>query len=215
MRKPIIRCDDCYIWGNRMVENLHYHLVQTILRGKEPSSKDGKLSINALNGKILEFYGDKFNDYAYEYLKEIPEVIFYKCVKSINSKKIENKQKQFLGDIDILGIDKNKKRIYLIETKNFSYSRDLSELDIEIKEMFINTQKKNCFLTKEINRVTWAQEHVSDIIKEYCLDAGDWKIRYTFLTNKPLISIEFTKKKVNATFLKHINLEYLRNLKDK
>lgn len=216
LRKPIIRCDDCYIWGNRMVENLHYHLVQTILRGKEPSSKDGKLSINALNGKILEFYGDKFNDYAYEYLKEkIPEVIFYKCVKSINSKKIENKQKQFLGDIDILGIDKNKKRIYLIETKNFSYSRDLSELDIEIKEMFINTQKKNCFLTKEINRVTWAQEHVSDIIKEYCLDAGDWKIRYTFLTNKPLISIEFTKKKVNATFLKHINLEYLRNLKDK
>ena len=215
LRKPIIRCEELYIWGNRMVEHLYYHLMNTIFNGKEPSSKSGKLSINTLNGKILEFSGNEFNDLCFEYLmQKVPEVDFYKCVKSINSKRIENAQKEFLGDIDILGIDKSKKKIYLIETKNFFYSRDPSELDIEIKEMFIDTPKKRCFLTKEINRLTWVKNHIDDIINEYDLESGDWKIRYTFLTNKPLISVEFSDRKINATSLKLINLKYLRNLKD-
>lgn len=215
LRKPIIRCDEFYIWGNRMVEHLYYHLMNTIFNGKEPSSKDGKLSINTLNGKILEFSGNEFNDLCFEYLiKKVREVDFYKCVKSINNKRIENAQKEFLGDIDILGIDKSKKKIYLIETKNFFYSRDPSELDIEIKEMFIDTPKKRCFLTKEINRLTWVKNHIDDVINEYDLESGDWKIRYTFLTDKPLISVEFSDRKINATSLKLINLKYLRNLKD-
>lgn len=215
MRKPIIIDNENYIWGNRMVEHLYYHLMQTIFNGKEPSSMTGKKSINALNGRILEFSGNEFNDDCYEYLsKKMPNITFYKCVKSINSLKISNENNETLGDIDIFGVDKEKKKIYLIETKNFFYSRDPSELDIEIQEIFIDNPKRKSFLTKELNRVSWVKNHINDVIKHYKLSDGNWKVRYTFLTDKPLISKEFSNKKINATSLKLISLKYLRNLKD-
>ena len=144
----------------------------------------------------------------------MPNIYFDKCVKSINNLKISNDRNETLGDIDLLGIDKEKKKIYLIETKNFFYSRDPSELDIEIQEMFIDTSKRKSFLTKELNRVAWVKNHISDLMKHYKLEQGDWKVRYTFLTNKPLISKEFSNKKINSTSLKLISLKYLRSLKD-
>lgn len=215
MRKPIIQCPDGYIWGNRMVEHLYFHLINTIFSGKEPSNCVGKNSINTLNGKILQHSGETFNDKCYEYLKAtMPNINFKKCVKSINNKKIENDKKENLGDIDILGIDRIKRRIYLIETKDFFYSRDPSELDVEIKKMFIDTEKKRSFLTKEKNRVKWFKDHLKDVIKHYNLKEEDWQIRYTFLTNKPLISTEFSNISINSTSLKFISIKYLRNLKD-
>lgn len=215
MRKPIIDCGDTYIWGNRMTEHSYYHIMQTIFNGKEPSNKTGKKSIGTLNGKILEFSGNEFNDECLEYLSNLmPNIYFDKCVKSINNLKISNDRNETLGDIDLLGIDKEKKKIYLIETKNFFYSRDPSELDIEIQKMFIDTSKRKSFLTKELNRVAWVKNHISDLMKHYKLEQGDWKVRYTFLTNKPLISKEFSNKKINSTSLKLISLKYLRSLKD-
>ena len=80
--------------------------------------------------------------------------------------------------------------------------------------MFIDTSKRKSFLTKELNRVAWVKNHISDLMKHYKLEQGDWKVRYTFLTNKPLISKEFSNKKINSTSLKLISLKYLRSLKD-
>ncbi len=215
MRKPIVDCENSYLWGNRMTEHLYYHVMQTIYNGKEPSNKTGKMSINTLNGKILEFSGNEFNDKCFEYLSNLmPNIYFDKCVKSINNLKISNGNNETLGDIDLLGIDREKKKIYLIETKNFFYSRDPSELNVEIQEMFIDMPKRKSFLTKELNRVLWVKSHVSDLIKHYKLEEGDWKVRYTFLTNKPLISKEFSNRKINSTSLKVISLKYLRSLKN-
>ena len=189
--------------------------METIFSGKEPSNLKGKNSINTLNGKILEFAGNEFNNICYEYLtKTIPNLFFDKCVKSLNNKKIESTKKEDLGDIDILGIDKSKKKIYLIETKKFFYSRDPSELDIEKKEMFVDTEKRKSFLTKEKNRLNWIKDHIDDVIKHYELEKGHWEARYTFLTDKPLISAEFSDKKINATSLKLIDLNFLRGLND-
>lgn len=214
MRKPLIKLENEFIWGNRNVFNSYLFTMQTIRNGKEHSHLKGKQSIKVLNGKIIDFSGNSFNDYCIEYLRKLmPEIFFEKQVKSINNKKIEKNEGETLGDIDILGIDKDKKRIYLIETKNFFYSRDPSELNIEILEMFIGDSKRKSFLEKELNRKKWFDTHLDDVIKHYSLENGNWKILYTFLTNKPLISADFSTQKINHVCLKKITLKYLRSLK--
>ena len=214
MRKPFIRRNGKLFWGNRMLYHSYLFILQTIHNGKEPSHKTGKDSIMVLNGKMLGFIGDDFNDYCFDYLKEkIPELKYDKCVKSINNKKIENKKGETLGDVDILAIDLAKKKIYLIETKRFYYSRDPSELDAEIKKMFVGYKNKKSFLSLELNRKKWFEEHINDVLAHYGLTGSDWKVRYTFLTYKPLISARFTKNNINNTYLKEISLRYLRNLK--
>lgn len=215
MRKPIIKIDDNkYLWGTRNVFHSYLFIMQTIQSGKEPSHKTGAQSIQVLNGKILEFTGNDFNDYSFEYLKSImPQIDFYKCVKSVNNLGIKNERGEILGDVDILGVDKQKKRIYLIETKNFFYSRNPSELDIEIKEMFTGDGKRKSFLEKELKRKEWFENHIDDVVQHYSLEDGKWKVVYTFLSNKPLISAFFVEQKINHTCLKKISLSYLRNIK--
>ena len=142
-----------------------------------------------------------------------PDLAFDKCVKSINNKSIRNEACETLGDIDILAIDKAKKRIYLIETKRFYYSRNPSELDDEIKDMFVGTKKRKPFLTKELLRKEWIEKHITDVVEHYGLNGNGWNVRYTFLTYKPLISTEFVSYSINHIDLKNITLSYLRKLK--
>ena len=213
LRKPIIKDGEFYMWGPRTLCHSYFFLMQTIHDGKEPSERTGKKSINTINGKILSYSGNAFNDYCFEYLSSsMPSLSFSKNVTSINSKKMENKKGETLGDIDILGIDKEKNRIYLIETKDFFYSRDPSELDIEKKEMFVGNKKHKSFLEKELNRVKWVKAHLDDVVAQYGLKPHNLVVRYTFLTNKPLLSKAFVNEKINTIHLKAIDLKYLRKL---
>lgn len=214
MRKPLVKREGRYYWGNRMLYHSFLFIMQTIRSGKEPSHDTSKNGINYVNGKILEYIGDEFNNYCFDYLKQkMKDLDLYKCVKSINNIKIQNSKKQTLGDIDILAIDKNKKRIYLIETKRFYYSRNPSELDNEIKEMFVDTDKTKSFLTKELLRKEWFEEHINDVISHFKLKGIGWKIRYTFLTYKPLLSSYFVDTALNHIDIKNISLNFLRKLK--
>ena len=214
MRKPIVRRGGVCYWGNRMVYHSYLFIMQSIRGGKEPSHSDSKDGIGVLNGKILEYIGEEFNDYCLNYLKNImPDLAYDKCVKSINNKSIRNEACETLGDIDILAIDKAKKRIYLIETKRFYYSRNPSELDDEIKDMFVGTKKRKPFLTKELLRKEWIEKHITDVVEHYGLNGNGWNVRYTFLTYKPLISTEFVNYSINHIDLKNITLNYLRKLK--
>lgn len=214
LRRPIIKNGDTYLWGDRLVNHAYLFIMQVIQSGKEHSLSAGGDSVNTINGKILDYEGNRFNDYCFEYLKSLmPNLIIKKSITSINNIKISDENGNDLGDIDIFAIDIEKRRIYLIETKNFFYSRDFAELDIEIKEMFCGTGKEKSFLKKEIRRVDWVKNHISDVIHQYKLDPGEWKVLYTFLTNKPLISKEFNNTPINSINLKNINLLYLRKLK--
>ena len=214
MRKPLVKRDGSFYWGNRMLYHSYLFIMQTIRSGKEPSHDNTKDGIGCLNGKILEHIGEEFNDYCFNYLKSnMPKLVFDKCVKSINNKRIQIVDHEPLGDIDILAIDKDKKRIYLIETKRFYYSRNPSELDNEITDMFLGTKKKKSFLEKELLRKQWVENHVNDVIAQYKLSGNGWKVRYTFLTYKPLLSSEFVSMSINHIDLKSITLNYLRKLK--
>ncbi len=213
MRKPLINCGEYYLWGNRLVYHCYLFIMDTIFKGKEPTDTTNN-KIMVVNGKILNHEGDVFNEYACEYLKTIaPNVLFKTKVNSVNGKRIEKTKHQPLGDIDILGIDSEKKRIYLIETKDFFYSRGPHELNTEIEEMFGPRKNKKSFVELELNRLDWAKNHIEDFKAEYKLSGEGWKLFYTFLSNKPLISSYFSKLNINQTSLKSITLKYLRSLK--
>jgi hypothetical protein len=80
--------------------------------------------------------------------------------------------------------------------------------------MFYDKGKINHLFLKKI-RCEWIQNHIEDVISYYKLKKHNWEVRYTFLSNKPLLSCEFSEIKINHAYLKNILLKYLRNLKNK
>ena len=213
VRKPFIKCEDNYLWGNRTIYNSLQFIVNSIDGGYEKPLKTGEGPINELNGMMLKQKGEIFNEYCYQYLtKSMPDIKFYKNVTVVNNKKLKDDNGNLLGDIDILGLDEDTNSIYLIEVKDFFYSRDLHELADEIKDIFIGKKGKRSLLERELRRVAWFKEHIDDCKKHYNLNWEQPNIKYCFLSKKPLLSKEFIDKQINSTSIKFITLEFLRNL---
>ena len=213
-RKPLIQYGDTLMWGDRTLYQSIVFITEHIYEGTEPTKNHSKGKLKTLNGKILELKGERFNDLAFDYLSNnINNVKFYKCIKSFNNKRMKDSSGNFLGDIDILGIDQQKQRIYLIEAKNYQYSKNMAEFGFEQNE-FLGTNKKKGFVEKELNRVKWAKEHLDDVKKEYHLNGSNWKVLYTFLSDKPLLCSVFGKAYFNNISIAKIDKKYLNSLNE-
>lgn len=211
-RKPLIRYGDNLIWGDRTLYQCIVFTVEHVYEGKEPTKNHSSGKLKTLNGKILELKGERFNDLAFNHLSSnIANVDFYKCIKSFNNKRMTDNNGNFLGDIDILGIDQQRQRIYLIEVKDYQYSKNMAEFGFEQDE-FLGTNKKKGFVKKELNRVKWVKEHLDDVKKEYNLNGSNWKVLYTFLSNKPLLCSVFGKVNFNNICIAKIDKKYLNSL---
>ncbi len=211
-RKPLVKYGDKLIWGNRTLYQCFVFTLDHIYDGSAPTKNHSSGKIKNLNGKVLKLKGERFNDVALDYLsKSMPDIRFIKGVKSFNNKRMTNDKGEFLGDIDILGIDEKKHRIYLIEAKNYQYSKNMAEFGFELNE-FIGTPKKKGFVEKQMNRVDWAKNHIDDVKKEYELDNGNWKVLYTFLSDKPLLCSVFGDVSFNNVSISKINKKYLNSL---
>lgn len=213
-RKPLIKYGNTIVWGNRTLFQCYIFTLDHIYEGSEPTKNPSNSKIKTLNGKVLDLKGEKFNEMALDYLsKSIPDIRFMKGVKSFNNKRMTNDKGEFLGDIDILGIDEKKHRIYLIEVKNYQYSKNMAEFGFELNE-FLGTPKKKGFVEKEMNRVNWVKNNIDDVKKEYKLNNGNWKVLYTFLSDKPLLCSVFGDVSFNNVSISKINKKYLNSLNE-
>lgn len=212
-RKPLIKFNDKLLWGNRTLYQCFVFTLDHIYDGSAPTKNHSSGKIKNLNGKVLRLKGECFNDVALDHLSKImPDLHFFKGIKSFNNRRISNDKGEFLGDIDILGIDEKKQRIYLIEAKNYQYSKNMAEFGFELGEFF-GTEKNKGFIQKEMNRVNWVKNHIDDVKKEYKLEGDSWSVLYTFLSEKPLLCSIFGEATFNNVSIAKINKKYLNSLK--
>ena len=92
-----------------------------------------------------------------------------------------------MGDIDVLYISIKKKTIGLVETKNLDISKNYYEIQNEYKKMFDESNPK-CFYNKHKKRVRWIEQHLTDVIDEFNLPKGKWKIKDMFVVEDYIIS---------------------------
>ena len=204
-RKPLIIYSGKIIYGYRVLSNsvnFLFNLISTA-RFKAKGSKMKKYI-----SKIEKNKGRRFNDIVYNVISENKNIIVDKNVKKINKKKIVGSDNNELGDIDVLCISPEKGIINLIETKDFSLSRNFYEMHNEYKKMF-DFQDKKSFYNKHMKRVNWAKEHIEDIRTQYSLPNKEWKITYLFIVDDNLISKDVFKVKVNITTLKRLTRDLL------
>lgn len=114
---------------------------------------DGKLSCYTKEmkdyiSKINNLRGKNFNNLVYEYINNIDGFIVDKNVKNINNRKIEDINKNTLGDIYVLYINLKRKKIVLVETKDFNSVKNYYEMYNEYQRMFLDVDDKKCFFNK-------------------------------------------------------------------
>ena len=131
-------------------------------------------------------------------------------VNKINGVYIQ-KNKQALGDIDVLVIDHQKHVILAVEVKSFRYARNPYEMAMEHKEMF---EGKKSFQNKHQRRVDWLREHINDVKKHYRLADADWRIKGVFIVNEPQVSKDIYKHEIDIISKSELSLARVKQVID-
>ncbi len=205
IRKPIICQNNKIIWGNRQLFHSWLFLHQCIFNG---DLKVNSNKFKVLLGKISNEIGSEFNKQVYSKIKSLDDNFIVKQnLKKITKQKIVDKQNNPLGDIDVLLIIPNLKKIISIEVKNFKISKTFYEIQMEYESIFIDKNNKKSYVTKHNNRTEWLKNHINDLIEEYNLKGHNWDIRSLFIVNEPIISNEFYNKNIKFITYNELNKE--------
>lgn len=187
-RRPVIERENEVIWGNRQVYHMLKFTIDLIYEGK---LKTREKRLTKLIGKISNKRGDDFNNQIYNKIQEIKGFIVDKNLKKINQKRIADENGNTLGDIDVLYIIPDRKRIVLAEVKDFNFSKSPYEMECEYQNMFVDKEDKKSFATKHKRRAAWVKEHIEDIKKHYRLTGDGWSVKDIFIVNEAIISNAF------------------------
>lgn len=209
-RRPLIKRNNEYIWGNRNIFHMTMFMMDLISDGKFKSKSK---EMNKYIGKISNNRGQAFNESIFNILKTFPELIVDKNLKKVNGKKIVDEDNKDLGDIDIIYIYNKNKQIVVGEVKDFKLSRNPYEIYCEYREIFEDTEKKKSYSTKLKRRAEWIEKHIEDVKQQYCLQGDNWKVYKAFIVNEHLVSKNVYGKDENIIAVSEISLRNLTNLK--
>ena len=163
-------------------------------------------------GQIANDRGECFNNQVYEKINKYGCFIVRKMVKKINGVKIANESNQDLGDIDVLVINPQKRKIIVIETKDFSFAKSPYELNQQYLNIFCDKDKKLCHITRHKKRVDWIKKHIDDIIKDFSLEPFYWKVVDVLVVSEPIVSNEFYNKKQKIILFSEISKSTINKL---
>ncbi|QQP70187.1 hypothetical protein JHE06_11535 [Carnobacterium sp. CS13] len=182
IRRPIINYQDKYIFGIRNILYSRKYLLHLIWQGKLKTT--GKL-MKDLMSKLRNLEGEAFNEKVRYNLDFYEELEVIKGVSKIGKKHISDVNNNTLGDIDIFVINRKKKKIFLVETKDFSFSRNPYEIAMEQEKMYVGDKS---FVMKHLRRHLWIEENINHVLVHYNLEQGDWEIVPLFIVSEYLIT---------------------------
>lgn len=181
MRKPLLQLiknnEVYYYWGMRQVI-LSWQYISDIIDSGRYNYKSQ--AMGKYIGHMLNIKGKIFTQAVYKWLVKTYQtseyIVDHEVKIDIKGKLITDKN---LGDIDILIILPNKKRIISIECKNLNPARITSEFASELKKF------ESDWIGKHLKRHKWLQNNLSEIGRAYKLkNSNQYEVRSIFLTSE-------------------------------
>ena len=208
-RRPIIKYGDNLLWGNRQLYHSISFLFSLITNGKLYATKP---KLKRLKGQLTNNGGHYFNDVVARKIKSFSSVISDSKVTKINKKHIQSDDKKDLGDIDLLIILPRKKKIIVAEVKDFEFTKCPYEMHRQYEDVFCDKKGKLCYMSRHNRRVEWVSKHMADVIAQYNLPDGKWKVESLLITSEAVIGSKLFKKDQKAMLYTEITEKAINKL---
>lgn len=164
-----------------------------------------------LVGKFSHKRGNDFNAKVAKKLSTIKGIAVFQNLTKINGKRIAGIDGNVLGDIDILYIIPEHKKIVVGEAKDFSFAKNPYEMEQEYQRIFVDGDKP-CCMTKHRRRVEWVKSHLRDVIQHFNLPGEDWFVKSVMFVNEEIVSYNFYHQKGKIIVYSEITEQSVKNL---
>lgn len=197
MRKPLIRVEadgkNYYYWGMRQAL-LAYQYIDDLIADGRYNAKTPEMR-SYISG-LLDKKGKKFTKDVFEWLSSNAPNERFKIDREV---KISERGKLIAekdyGDIDVLIIDLEQKKIISIECKHITPARITSEFASELKKF------ESDWIGKHTKRHKWLTSHIEQVKMVYQLpEADNFEVKSIFLTSEKVPFPFITKTYKNLPF---------------
>jgi hypothetical protein len=194
-QKPLVKVYDNkkkknkYYVGPRQLIKSGKFLLYLFYSGKLRTKPEGKL-IKVI-GENLEKKGENFTNEVFEFFNDKSENSLIDKEVDINTKS-QLKHSKDIGDIDVLVINKELKKVYLLECKNTEAAKNVKQLVEEVNNLFGSESKKG-WIKKHTERYEWVIANKDLLGAKYKIDLKEFDIIPIILTSEQLAT-EFLKK---------------------
>jgi hypothetical protein len=158
--------------------------MELVRTGRYHINKNTSEEMNSLIGSIINEKGKRFrqkveqwfiDNTSYKVDHEVP----IKPGKRLNAE-ID------LGDIDVLVIDEQNKKILLVECKDLNYGRNPQEIANEIERLIGDSDEDNSWTKKHIRRHEWVKANIDILIKAYGLENEAFLVESLFVISNEI-----------------------------
>ena len=186
------------LWGNRHLYRAALTLLRLCLSGRFQASSQ---EMKRVMGTILHGEGKAFNDAVVAALKGNPELIVAPRVKGIGD---------LPGDIDVLVANPARRRLGILECKDFAMARMPHEIDFELKKLFEGKHGEKTMIEK---RADWARGHVGDLLNWLGLgeakNVSRWHVEPLIVVSQELLSPHLRRSSIPVVSLQKLIRERL------
>ncbi|QEC78614.1 hypothetical protein [Mucilaginibacter ginsenosidivorax] len=183
MRKPIMEIviggQNLFYWGMRQAL-LSYQYLDDIISDGRYNARSA--AMKSYISTLLHEKGKRFTRAVFAWLTEVTAADHYIIDREV---KIDERGKlqadKNYGDIDILIIDLNLKKIISVECKHVTPARITSEFASELKKF------ESEWIGKHLKRHKWLVANLAEIVSVYKLiNIADYQIKSIFLTSEKI-----------------------------
>ncbi len=172
------------LWGNRHLYRSIFYLNDLCFSGRL-SAQARTPEMQRLMSQFLNQRGEAFNDQVADFLTQHAGagVIVDRRVQAIGELR---KHKGPPGDIDVLVIDPGKRRVWVIECKDFAAAHMPHQIANELENLFLGKGGKE---SKVERRAAWVWENLDYILEWFKVEGrGKWKVEPLIVVSQELFA---------------------------
>lgn len=173
--------DETVIYGFRNALHSFSNLLHLIYKGLYKTDNSSK-KFNSFIGKMSDIKGKEFNERVFKWFDDnldASEKFYLK--QNVNIDKIVKVEPKY-GDIDILLLDNDEKRLFSIECKDIEGARNPREIFHEIEKFFDNKE----WIKKHHRRDVWIKNNLDKLGAKIGHDLKDYKVFSFFIVSQEL-----------------------------
>lgn len=201
LRPLIIKNDDdeTVIYGFRNVYHSCLNLNHQIFKGLYKINKNSSDEFKSFISKMLDVKGKEFNKTVFKWFKNNLDTSEFYFEPNVQIDKIVNEEPKY-GDIDVLLMDKNKKRLFSIECKNIESAKNPRQIFQEIEKFF----NKKEWIKKHERRDEWIKDNLDKLGESIGHDLKDYKVFSIFIVSQELPIIYLKDTPIDIIPFSHI-----------
>lgn len=193
LQRPILQRGTDLVWGPRSVYQAVTHLTSLILGGRYRAETP---ELKAAFGVLTNERGRRFNDEVEALVRGAGYREVTPQVKKIAGLAIAGPQGT-LGDVDVFVVDRDRRRLLLIECKDLASARTPAELYNEMQTLLQGSAKKKAIVELHGRRAQWFEEHKIRVLEHLNADQPEgWTVVPLVVVDTELMAASFAQSPI-------------------